>query len=172
MRLPCVLDKGTLKLKRVVRDREAEWDARKDRYNPGQSIADAGRQFFGKTGAEICRLVGNNGPDCFAVQQYPPTPSIAYWIYDALEMMRIRVSERASKTIVIWAGDQLARQVSLVVANHHALMDPIAMAMAACLCRCLKRMGVWHKGIQAAMVQHGPSNNELTSAIQQFFAKR
>src|SRR5262249_16883239 len=72
-----------------------------------------------------------------------------------------------------FAADEFGRQRSRVVAKDAAVMDPVAMAMSACLCARLRSIS---KGLQlgADNSHHTmlPSTVELESAVVDLFAEQ
>ena len=73
---------------------------------------------------------------------YPTTPVIAYWFIDAIDGLSVSLSNAWWLKIADWAAKEFTRQVSLVAADYSERMDPIAMAMAACLSQRLRRAGI------------------------------
>jgi ATPase family associated with various cellular activities (AAA) len=82
------------------------------------------------------KLVGGI-PESFRVSGYPPTPTLAYWLLDSIENLEIEPSAIQWTAFADWAAREFNRQLSYVVARDHALLDPVAMTMAASL---LKRL--------------------------------
>ena len=169
-----VLPRASLEsLKRDVVDNERNRDPNSNLEQDGPPIEDPSRQFRGKSIKEICAILLNHSPDALAVQKYPPTPTIAYWVCDAASMIDLSVSDAVARAIATWAKSSFTRHVSLVVADHHAMMDPVAMAMAGCLCSVLKRMARSENSLHKAIVDIDfPTDNELVSAIRLFFSKQ
>src|SRR5258706_13705467 len=79
-------------------------------------------------------------PESLSVEGYPPNPAIVYWFVDAIDNLGISPEEERCIKLAEWAARQFSRQLSLVAARHDAMMDPIAMGMAACLCERLRRI--------------------------------
>ncbi|MCH7726564.1 MAG: AAA family ATPase [Planctomycetes bacterium] len=71
-----------------------------------------------------------------------------------------------------WACNEFQRQISLISANHHVLMDPVGMAMAACICKRLRTMAERDDDLQEQLVPFLPSETELQHGIKVFFAKQ
>lgn len=59
-------------------------------------------------------------------------PALGYWLIDGADALSIDVA-KALPDIARWAADEFRLQVSLVSAHDDVIMDPIAMAMAACV---------------------------------------
>jgi hypothetical protein len=74
------------------------------------------------------------------VIKYPATSTIGYWLADAIEGLRAPLALDQWRSLAEWASREFYRQGSLVAARHHAMMDPVAMAMAACLVSRLARL--------------------------------
>lgn len=132
------------------------------------------RKFRGKTLEEIAKALMTQVPEHLSVEKYPPTPSIAYWFFDAVSLLGFDIESDAAKKVAEWASDEFARQVSLISANHQAMMDPVAMAMAACLCRLLRRMAANQNqtGLREHISKGFPTDVELRSAIELFFQQQ
>jgi len=106
----------------------------------------------------------------FRINKYPPSAALVYWFVDAIDRGRIRLGPLAWERLSAFAKDEFNHQRSLVVAQHEALMDPIAMAMAACLCaRIGKIADVSRSPRVSACLQLLPSVVELEHAIKVFF---
>ncbi len=117
----------------------------------------------GKTYQEIALHFAGETPKSLAVGKYPPSPVIAYWFVDAIAGLSIQVDDGWWPEMAIWAANELRRQVSLVAADAHDRMDPVAMAMAACLAQRLRRVGQEHSE------EHLPSLTEVRHAIRTLF---
>jgi hypothetical protein len=184
-------------LKRACRD--LEWVAERqpphetaDGKQPQQEIADEKRarreitvdfrEFHDSNVTQIAQRVAEHFPSSLGVQKYPPSPTIAYWLLDAVRLLDIDLGSDLSRRILDWAARELTRQVSLVSASDDARMDPVAMAMAACLCRLLRRMAATCDGMRLALAGEMPTNGrdalefptdtELRSAILLFLKKQ
>lgn len=81
-------------------------------------------------------------PDSFRVSNFPATPAIGYWFVDAIDRLQLTstVGEKKWNSITQWVSKEFARQLALVTSEHAAMMDPVAMAAAACLCTRLRRL--------------------------------
>lgn len=89
---------------------------------------------------EIIKTFSEDMPQLFSVDEYPPTSAIAYWFVDAAEKLEIAIPKERWQPVISWASSNLTRQVSLDTSSHDAMKDPVEMAMAASLCRRLKRV--------------------------------
>ena len=117
-------------------------------------------------------------PESLSVQSYPPTSAIGYWVLDAVSLLGINLSEQQAMPAVRWAVREFSRQVSLVSANDHARLDPVAMAMAACVCRLLRRISKTCAGVgrvlsgeaspELLLAETFPTQTELKSAVYGF----
>jgi len=74
----------------------------------------------------------------FKINDYPPAAAVLYWFVDGIVHARIKLGKDDWTRLCTWAKDEFGRQRSLVVAKHAAMMDPVAMGMAACLCARLR----------------------------------
>lgn len=107
------------------------------------------------------------------INKYPPTAAVVYWFVDGIDRGSIRLLSRQWHLLSRWAAHHFNRQRSLVVAQHDALMDPIAMAMAACLCARLRKIADSGSSAGAAgCLRLLPSSVELQHAIKVFFEKQ
>jgi hypothetical protein len=116
-----------------------------------------------KTYREIALIFAADAPTSLAVGKYPTSPVIAYWFVDAITGLSINMEPGWWQTMADWAVKELRRQVSLVASDAHDRMDPVAMAMAACLVQRLRRSG------QGEPEERLPSETELRHAIRVLF---
>jgi ATPase family protein associated with various cellular activities (AAA) len=77
-------------------------------------------------------------PEYFRINDYASAAAIVYWFVDGVTRAKLSLPENNWEILCKWATLEFARQRSLVVAKHAAMMDPVAMAMAACLCARLR----------------------------------
>jgi hypothetical protein len=109
-------------------------------------------------------------PVAFGINDYPPAAAVVYWFVDGIERAKMPLEGSHWSRLCIFAADEFRRQRSLVVANHAGMMDPVAMAMAACLCARLRsitkelRLGT-NKEHQAVL----PSTVELERSVVELF---
>ena len=159
-------------LKRDCKDAESQ---------SGAAIQDNFRKFVNLTLPEIATLITQGMPESLSVQGYPPTSAIGYWLLDAISLLGINLDEHDSIPLVRWAVREFSRQVSLVSAGDHARMDPVAMAMAACVCRLLRRISKTCAGVggvlsgaspETAIAGTFPTPSELKSAVHVFLARQ
>ncbi len=109
----------------------------------------------------------------FKINDYPPAAAVLYWFVDGVARARISLKEEHWTNLCSFAANEFGRQRSLVVARHAAMMDPVAMAMSACLCARLRTISNdldlgTNKDHHAVL----PSTVELESAVVDLFAEQ
>jgi hypothetical protein len=121
--------------------------------------------------ADIITAVAKNAPDSFSIPGYPAKTTMAYWFVDGITRANIEISTRNWKKIATWAAAEFDRQLTYVVSDNDPLMDPAALAMAACLvsrirktCAMSNRLSGISKGL--------PSTVELMHAVHHVFNKQ
>jgi len=106
----------------------------------------------------------------FRINDYEPSAAVVYWFVDGLSRARMYLDPEGWNRLCEFAVDEFGRQRSRVVAKDAALMDPVAMAMSACLCARLRTIS---KGLKSGTnnSHHSmlPSTAELESAIVDLF---
>jgi hypothetical protein len=106
----------------------------------------------------------------FQINNYPPAAAVLYWFVDGVSHSGIALPEKDWTTLCAFATAEFGRQRSLAVASHAAMMDPVAVAMAACLCARLRTIS---KGLKLKMTNKHhkmlPSTVELASAVVDVF---
>jgi hypothetical protein len=71
------------------------------------------------------------------------------------------------------SSKEVTWHISLVAAEYHERMDPVAMAMAACLAQRLRRVGNAKKiGSSGDFEERLPSQRELRHAINSLFQQQ
>jgi hypothetical protein len=124
----------------------------------------------GKGLEEIALERAEFAPDSLSVEGYPPNPAILYWFIDAVDNLGTTLAEERWIEIAKWAARQFSRHLSLVAAGHDAMMDPIAMGMAACLCARLRQIATKPTFANGDKVfEQLPSAVELQHGIQVLF---
>lgn len=122
---------------------------------------------------EIAARMFAAGPEHLVIHGYPPAPTIAYWLVDACAMLGVDINRDAWRKMATWASGELSRQTNLVSANHAAMMDPVSLAMAACLVMRLRRWAADQSQL-AALEQDlpPPSLIELANALRLFLREQ
>lgn len=103
----------------------------------------------------------------FSINQYPPAAAVVYWFMDGIARSEILVSNDDLLGLCEWASHEFNHQRSLVTAKHEAVMDPVAMAMAACLCHRLSAVARRQFSADQRPATALPSNIELQNSILQ-----
>ena len=112
-------------------------------------------------------------PGHFRINEYEPAAPIVYWFVDGVCRARFPITGGAWDPLCEWATNEFHRQRSLVLARHDAMMDPVAMGMAACLCARLRKL--INDPIARIDPSRGatlPSTTELEHSIQEMFAQQ
>jgi hypothetical protein len=123
---------------------------------------------FGQIAQEMASREQN-----FAINDYPASAAVGYWFVDGISRAGFTLDSDNWKVQCEWARKEFNRQHSLVLANQDALMDPIAMAMAACLCARLHSIsGKSSLGMTKDHLSLLPSQIELEHAITTLFDKQ
>lgn len=108
----------------------------------------------------------------FRINEYPANPTIVYWFVDAVHRARFKLAPESWKSIFAWATQAFSSQLSLVFAEHEALMDPVALAMAACLAAKLRHLAEKEElGTCPSYADNLPSNIELKCSIVALFKR-
>jgi hypothetical protein len=110
--------------------------------------------------------------DRFKINEYPPAAAVVYWFLDGVDHGNVDLGDGWS-TICVYATEEFRRQRSLVVARHTAVMDPVAMAMAACTCARLRSIS---RRPASVLTNRNPENLpsmiELERAVIDLFAEQ
>ena len=109
----------------------------------------------------------------FKINRYEPAAAVVYWFVDGVARAEMELPGSSWDRLCVWAAEEFARQRSLVVAKHAAMMDPVAMAMAACLCARLRAIGNqedWCGVMKRQAVL--PSPEELEQAVLELFGEQ
>jgi hypothetical protein len=125
----------------------------------------------GKTLGQIVKLKANNPEKCFAVEEYPPKATHAYWFIDGAIGIGADLKRDAWEKIGTWASGEFHRQLIYVTAGNDALMDPPSLAMAACVINRIRRLSI-EQPLLASVTRHMPSTVELEFGIRQVFSKQ
>ena len=122
--------------------------------------------------ADIAAKIAED-PEHFAINAYSPSSTVLFWFVDGVRRGRLSLSGSSWKSLCEWATKCFNRERSLVLAKHDAMMDPIAMAMAACLCSRLRAItNAGELGSNAAHREILPSALELEHSIQELFKRQ
>lgn len=119
----------------------------------------------------IATEIAKNPKANFAINDYPASAAVAYWFVDGVTRAEFVLENGDWEKICKWSREEFDRQHSLVQAKQHSLMDPIAMAMAACLCARLRETATNGKlGMNKKQIELLPSEIELEHSIRTLFA--
>jgi hypothetical protein len=122
--------------------------------------------------AEIARTVSAS-PKYFGINEYASSSAVIYWFVDGVARAGLELPPDNWDGLCEWAASEFARQRSIVVAKHAAMMDPIAMAMAACLCARLRSISNRGElGTTSALQAKLPSVVELEQSILELFGEQ
>jgi hypothetical protein len=124
-----------------------------------------------KTLAQIVRAKAKNPARSFAVEDYPPKSTHAYWFVDGVISMGVDLGPESWEKIATWASNEFHRQLIYVSAGNDALMDPPSLAMAACVISRIRRFSMTEPRLTAVSRQM-PSTVELQFGIEQVFSKQ
>lgn len=127
-------------------------------------------RFNGKTVAKIAKFLLSSPETTLVVGKYPATSTLGYWLLDAVGELDLPMEEAEWRTIATWASNEFTRQATLVAARHDAMMDPIAMAMAACMLARLTKIAQ-AKRLRLAETDYKlfPSPAQLIHSIRELF---
>lgn len=106
----------------------------------------------------------------FRINEYPPAVPVMYWFVDGVSRGDIDLDEKSWRNLCEFACKEFNHQRSLVLADHHAMMDPVAMGMAACLCARLSKIVLnKNKGMSNDALPTMPSSVELVHTVKEVF---
>jgi hypothetical protein len=109
----------------------------------------------------------------FTINKYPPSPAVLYWFVDGITRAKIALTEKQWTALCIWATKEFNHEGSLVIAEHDAMMDPVAMGMSACLCARLRgTCGTASLGTTKNHLALLPSVVELERAVLEMISKQ
>lgn len=94
---------------------------------------------------EIFDSLAASAPASLRVLKYPPTPTLAYWFMSGADKLQYPLTAEQWHKIARWSRDEVAKQIGFITSKDDARMDPIAMAMAACLGSRIRRLVVDRK---------------------------
>lgn len=147
-------------LSEVIRDVEdIELDAK--------PIPHEGRKFHWKSPQEICAALAEDY-NTLQVQFSAPTTTLGYWLWDAASVLKPSTLSDGLRKVADWATADLRKLLAASISGNDAIIDPIGMAMGACLCRLVRRVS--RRELQGGVIDKVlPSDLELVSAVRQFF---
>jgi hypothetical protein len=125
-----------------------------------------------RTLKEIAQSMATNA-DNFSINEYPPSATVMYWFVDGVRRAKTALEPGHWNVLCTWAAKQFNHERSLVVARHDAMMDPIAMAMSACLCARLRAIS--DEAALGTTKEHLailPSVVELERSIAELFSQQ
>jgi hypothetical protein len=139
-----------------------------------QTLPPSYRRYNGKSVRQIATTIAAGVPESLRVGGYPPSATIAYWLFDAIWALKAGLRQKTAEEIVNWSVREFLRQVSMVSANDHTRMDPIALAMAACVCRLLRRLSITRPYLRNKLANTAdyPTDVQLRSAIDEFLERQ
>lgn len=123
-----------------------------------------------KTLKEIVATFLGDPESLLRLDPFPASPTIAYWLVDAARKLSIRLDEDPFKKLANWAAVEFRRLFSLYSMQDASTMDPINLAMAACLCSAIREM--WSTNTPESTHLNEslfPSTRELHAGIRSFF---
>jgi len=107
----------------------------------------------------------------FGINDYPPAAAVLYWFVDGVARSQIYLGKEDWTRLCRTATNEFDRQRSLAVAKHAAMMDPVAMAMSACLCSRLRTISqTLQLGTTNDHTKILPSAVELERSVSDLFA--
>lgn len=122
---------------------------------------------------EIVRRLSCDLPRSLGVLQYPATPMLGYWFVTGVQHLCIEIGAEAWQRLARWARDSVAKQIGLIASKHEARMDPVAMAMAACLASRLHKLALDEaSSAPASLVDDLPTREELRTAVRLLFEQQ
>ncbi|HEV2331046.1 MAG TPA: ATP-binding protein [Verrucomicrobiae bacterium] len=121
----------------------------------------------------VFKNLAKPGLENLRVEAYPVSAAVVYWFLDAVDRSNLSPVLQYDfwKDVASWAAREFWRQISLITARNDAFMDPIAMAMAACICKKLKTLAESLENVNESIYALGPlpSEPELESGLKLLF---
>lgn len=120
--------------------------------------------------SEIIDAIASRVPRTFSVRRYPPKSTMAYWFVDGVARAKFDIKDRWAK-IRDWAVEEFDRQLRYIAAADESVMDPPALAMAACV---ISRLQKTFQD-RSELSEYGlklPSRVQLRHAIRAVFNKQ
>lgn len=121
----------------------------------------------------IVQEMVQGGRSSFAVMSYSPAMTLGYWFLDAVDRLEVRLQDKEWESLASWLDSVFSRQMSLAASHHSSLMDPVAMAMAACGSVRLRRIASESgKDFPSSASSILPSEVELREGIRRLFKEQ
>ena len=112
-------------------------------------------------------------PERFRINNYSPAAAVVYWFVDGVNRAKIKLEVCQWVELAKQAIQEFNRQRSLVAAEHDAIMDPVSLAMSACLCHRIRAIvNCLEEGSNRPEFESLPSEVELDDAILSVFSKQ
>jgi hypothetical protein len=111
-------------------------------------------RYAGKNIVEIANIISSRIPDTLKINRYDPTAAVAYWFIEGIFRAEIQLKNKALQSLCEFAQKEFEHHYSCVSSRHDALMDPVSMAMSACLVARLYRYA------------YSANNNNLLNILQ------
>jgi hypothetical protein len=124
-----------------------------------------------KSLSEIAIAISSN-IEQFRINDYPAAAAVVYWFVDGVDHSGFELPDSAWIRLRDFATEEFRAQSSLVVAKHTAMMDPVATAMAACLCARLRSIGRRSQVPVKWRPESLPSTIELEHAVVDLFGEQ
>jgi ATPase family associated with various cellular activities (AAA) len=122
-----------------------------------------------KTVNEIIISKAKDPENGFAVMEYPAKSTHGYWFVDGAARMKVPLGKEIWQGLANWASKEFHRQLTYVSAGNDALMDPPALAMAACLISRIRGFTEDQPDL-AEVARSLPSSVELEFGTKQVFS--
>jgi len=103
-----------------------------------------------------------------SAKTYPSKAPIVYWFVDGIDSLQLHVDDLGWETIAKWATSEFNRQLAYVASNDDAVMDPVSMAMAACLVTRLQKI-MAKRGMAEEVMVLFPSQTAIYESISLLF---
>lgn len=122
---------------------------------------------------ELAAGILASAPESLRLGDYPPTAAFAYWLADAVDLLEAQAPDEHWQQLADWATLEFHAQLGRVATGHDATKDPVAMVMAAALCRRLRSLSMdLNRDIPESIASGLPSDYELHQSMQLLFAEQ
>ena len=89
----------------------------------------------------IANTLANDTPLSLRIDEsLRENPALGYWLVDGVSRIGLRLTETQWNSLARWGASEFAHQLSLFEGQDDAMMDPIALVMAACLTKRLREL--------------------------------